>query len=172
MTKSVATITQFADWLTREQVIDELGGIAPRTVDRLAERGQLEKGYRRVPGRRPAVVFNPEDVKLLKKNTVPAHVVPDSSMIPGTAVAMGRVLLQPQMPTLPPPADWQPAPDKLFLTIKEAAQVSGLSKAFIRRIIAEGGLPFIRDGHAYKVPQSSLKRLEHRLAGVEQEWDL
>jgi excisionase family DNA binding protein len=52
-----------------------------------------------------------------------------------------------------------PLPDALAYSLNDAAQLSGLSRATLRRRAAEGALRLVRVGGRTLVPAQSLKRL-------------
>src|SRR5262245_41186600 len=61
----------FAGWQPKMEVAESLG-ISERTLERLIQQKRIRRAYRRVPGRKPLAVLNPEDVAVLKSETLTA----------------------------------------------------------------------------------------------------
>jgi hypothetical protein len=57
----------------------------------------------------------------------------------------------------------QQQPNKLFLNLEEASALSGLSQAFLRRLIRDGKLAAVRDV-SLKVSRANLERFADNLA--------
>jgi muconolactone delta-isomerase len=55
-------------WLTKAEAAKALM-VSRKTVERLARRGELTQGWRRVPGKRAMAVFDPSDVQRLKERS-------------------------------------------------------------------------------------------------------
>jgi excisionase family DNA binding protein len=153
-----ATSLDLSGWLTKAEAAERLG-VSERTLDRMAAGGP-ERQLRRVPGRRPEVVYNPVDVEVRCALT-PAVVAPASQ-----ALAVSQPLspapdawdaLASKLATLARLFSSQPAAaaSKLFFTIPEAANYSGLSEAFLRRSVRTGVLPAVRD-RAVKIRKADL----------------
>jgi excisionase family DNA binding protein len=106
-------------------------------------------------------VYNPADIE---RHRPAAHVMttPGISAIPtppgntaGIAdipLAFAVELLERLAAVSRPPAE------KLYLTVAEAAEVSGLSEALIRRVIASGQCGFV-DGSTYKIARADLAKI-------------
>jgi predicted DNA-binding transcriptional regulator AlpA len=126
----VAIVEDTATWISKPEAC-KLTGLSLKTIERLVTAGKIRMAYRRVPGRRPLAVLNPVDLETLAPQpaqpvTLPVKPVDVLSML---LQASSRVSLK----------------DKLFLTVKEASELSGLSQAFLRRQIEAGSLPALRD---------------------------
>ena len=50
-------------------------------------------------------------------------------------------------------------PERLFLTLAEAAEYSGLPHAHLRRLMAEGKLEALRTGSGWRIRRTDLERL-------------
>jgi len=137
-------------WLTKTEVA-QLLGVTERTVDRYVGDGQINRAYRRVPGRREMPVFHPGDVDRIRTATVEMQpfVMPNepAPMVRGALVpaaggmgwTAGRRLL------LAPAAQPAPEPSPLFVSIEEAARLTGLSKALLHRLCMGRLIPSVRD---------------------------
>lgn len=139
------------DWLTKQQAAQFLG-VAEKTVDRMANSGEIQKATRKQPGRPPMVVFHPDDVgraRAARQQVPPPFVMPNGA---GTAVQpMSRTVVQPasdfdvhrtvdvspghvgqavgRMSTLPP----SELAHKLWLTEDEAVRYTGLGRGYLER---------------------------------------
>ena len=148
-------------WLTNPEAAARMG-ISERTLDRRCAAGEgPERRNRPRPGLKPEVVNNPDDVERLA--TPKPHVMPD----PDLPADWGSLVPRPQTTAVAPrpssadvlPAlldrvagavEWwlaetRPAPLALYLTLPQASAYTGLSVAFLRRLIRTGKLPVIRD---------------------------
>lgn len=148
-------------WMTKAEAAARLG-CSERTMDRLTATGAgPERRLRPRQGAKPEPVYNPEDVERLAPSVSPA-VVPYGS-VNGHAPQLsspaetGFALLVSAMQTLADRVGPR-RPLAAFLTIKEASAYSGLSQAFLRRLVRAGGLPSVRDG-ALKVRRVDLDNL-------------
>ena len=157
-----------ADWPTREEAAALLN-VSTRTIDRYIREGQIEAAHKRQPGRKFRTVCNPRDLERLKPQT---HVMPalelqrqqQTAAIARPPMA-GTPPLQPQdvaqllhlMASLAAPAPPQASYTR-FLTLEQAANYTGLTRAFLERAIEEEQLPAVRD-RAWKVRREDLDKL-------------
>ena len=153
---------QFEDWKTQAEAAEILQ-CSQKTIARLAAQQKLQRGLRRVPGRKPLPVFHPGDVEVIRADTVQAKPFPVSERSEETALArranQATVDLIAQLfadRTAPPRA--VPVEQKIFLTLKEAADYSGLPKAWLRRDIKSGKLQAIKAG-GWRIRRSVLDHL-------------
>jgi excisionase family DNA binding protein len=158
--------SEYADWLTKAEAAQALQ-CAEKTIERLAAKGEIHQAFRPVPGRRPVAVFHPKDIEKLKpKNVAVPFVLSQSEAGPN-----GAAETQALVPVGKAPADLLAAlasalgkptalsvDKKLFLTIREAAEYSGLPKSYLRKLLKEGSLPSLRAG-GYRIKRSDLERL-------------
>ena len=84
---------QFEDWKTQAEAAEILQ-VSPRTIARLAAQQKLQRGLRRVPGRKPLPVFHPGDIEAIRAETVqvkpfPVSERPDGNG-PGSSAEPGR----------------------------------------------------------------------------------
>ena len=77
---------QFEDWKTQAEAAEILQ-VSPRTIARLAAQQKLQRGLRRVPGRKPLPVFHPGDIEAIRAETVQIKPFPVSERPEGTALA-------------------------------------------------------------------------------------
>jgi hypothetical protein len=141
------------DWLTKQQAAQFLG-VAEKTVDRMAAKGELQKSERKQPGRAPIVVFHPDDVG--KAKAARQHAPEPFVMQTNTAV---QPMSDPDVPVRPlldrlsnvlELAAHQSVPlrDKVYLTMAEAHTYSGLSRDVIRQAVRDGKVK--RLGRVYR----------------------
>ena len=139
-------------------------GIAARANERLVdivkkvERGELKQKFLRVVNRRPIAILDPVGVEKAKQKTVatmpPAMTEHGTALLPRTeqspdvmtTIASSLALMQGKELV------------KMFLTLDEAADLTGLTRTFLERLIHEGKLPAIRDRFV-KVRRTDLLRL-------------
>jgi excisionase family DNA binding protein len=158
----------YATWLTKQQAADAIG-VTTKTVEQLAKDRKLEQAFWRRPTGGPQLaVYNPDDVSriaLERRQTPAPFVLP--AVQPMTGNGNGRRYTNAASQALAVPAAADSADDlvrqflhgllraattpqasqnseKLFLTVDEAATVSGLSRGYIRRLIREQKLPAVR----------------------------
>ena len=63
---------KFADWKTQEEAAEILE-CSKKTIARMADQKKIQRVLRRVPGRKPMPVFNPDDIEALRVKTVEAE---------------------------------------------------------------------------------------------------
>jgi excisionase family DNA binding protein len=172
----------YATWLTKQQAADAIG-VTTKTVEQLAKDRKLEQAFWRRPTGGPQLaVYNPDDVTriALERHQAPApFVLP--AIAPATGNGNGRRHADPPSQALARPAS-APAGDdlvrqflhgllraastppasesseKLFLTIAEAADLSGLSRTYLRRLIRDEKLPAMRD-RGWRIRRRDLEQL-------------
>lgn len=165
------TDTDLSTWLTIAEAAKTIGA-STRTIERLAHGRKLEQRLRPQAGSPPVAVYNPVDVARVASERAPARspfVLPadptgnangrgdqivSGASQGGSALALPagddpirqlfaaalRAVLSPPSPTVA-----ATVAEKSFLTIKEAAAVTGLTQAYLRRLIDDKTLPAIRD---------------------------
>ena len=125
---------KFADWKTQEEAAEILE-CSKKTIARMADQKKIQRVLRRVPGRKPMPVFNPDDIEALRVKTVeaePFHVGEQGSV--PEAKALARQPSQSEVDLLARLfADRNrsavPVEQKVFLNLKESAEYSGMPKA-------------------------------------------
>ena len=60
-----------------------------------------------------------------------------------------------------------PAERRIFLTIAESAELSGLPVRFLRRLMRDGTLKTVRVGAGLRIPRTELESLGEKLAAVQ-----
>ena len=149
-------VKEKADWLTKQEAA-KIIGTSERSIERLVQAGKVTQRYLRVTGRRPIAILDPGDVETLRQETIAQ--VPPPLVETGTSTALT---------TLPHRADSIPAlmaavsaaqvQPKFFLTLREASAVSGLTVAYIKRLVDTGKLDHVRD-RGIKIRRADLQKL-------------
>lgn len=148
-------MSDLSAWLNKQEAAQRLG-VSERTLDRMADKGP-ERRMRARPGRKPEPVFNPEDVERLasKAFVVPAALVPSEELATRQGPPPVLQMLLSVIQSLATTSHAKPQA-ALFLTLDEAAEYSGLSKSFLRRVVREGQIPSVKDGLRTKISRHDL----------------
>jgi excisionase family DNA binding protein len=179
------TETDLSDWLAIADAAKVLG-CSTRTIERLGRARKLEQRLRPQAGSPAVAVYNPDDVARLAQERRPApapFVLPagptngdgmrthaststhmqtrasaslsasDDDPIRQLFAAALRAVLSPPSPPMS-----VTVAETLFLTLKDAAALTGLSQAFLRRMITAGTLTAIRD-RGWRIRRKDLEAL-------------
>jgi excisionase family DNA binding protein len=136
----------FEDWPTLEEVVQRTG-ISERTLHRKIKAGELRREYRRLKNRKPVSILDPESVATLAQ---PLHPIPATlPAVSPPAAIRPATLPQPDMAALSAllagfNRTGVSVDRKLYLSIAEAAALSGLPKAYLKRQIQAGVLPAVK----------------------------
>jgi excisionase family DNA binding protein len=168
-----------SDWLTKAQVADAIG-VSTKTVEKLAADKQLQQASVKRAGKPPIVVYHPGDVERVRKDRNPegeAFAVPtsDRSGIPdhptaesgtnaetaltkraGEPAAFG--VMAALIKELGNGSAQVRLTERMYLTVKETSELTGLTQTYVMRKIKAGVLPAIRDV-GWKVRRSDLEKL-------------
>jgi hypothetical protein len=171
-------------WPTKAEAAT-LIGVATKTIERLVAAGKIQQASRRSQrGGAKEVVYHPDDVDRIarERRTGPpaAFVVPDGAPPKngnghhaGSASAALTIGRPEGLQSVPPGDDpirqlfaaalravseTSQTSHALFLTIPEAAVMSGFSQAYLRRKCQEGWSGAIKDG-AWKIRRKDLEAL-------------
>lgn len=162
-----------SSWPTKAEAAAALH-CSVRVLERRIQAGEIEVRPRRRPGARRELVCNPHDVDSLRP---PAFAMPAAEVQGADAADFAghtaerlhqQQLIAAAPPSLPAIAAWltealhakqstATEPDaKPWLTIDEAARLSGLSQNFLKRECHSGALKAVRDQRAWKIQRTSL----------------
>jgi excisionase family DNA binding protein len=173
----------YASWLTKQQAADAIG-VTTKTVERFVQAGQIQQARWQREGRGPLLaVYQPDDVARIaqarRRGPLPPFLVPVPTKEVSAngnghrAQALARTTdVSPQPPALEPGADLfrvlvaaaarvmseTSQTSTLFLTIPEASALTGLTQAFLRRMITAGTLTAIRD-RGWRIRRKDLEAL-------------
>ena len=153
---------QLNDWKTQAEAAEILK-CSEKTVRRMAAQKKIERVLRRVPGRKPMPVFNPDDIEAIRAETAQPKPFPVGKRVEEKALAprsrqSGIDLLAQLLADRISPARAVPVEQKVFLNLKEAAEYSGLSKAWLMREIKAGKIKAIKTG-GWRIRRSELLQL-------------
>jgi excisionase family DNA binding protein len=171
-------------WLTKQQAADAIG-VSTKTVEKLAQDRQLEQATWRPQGRGASrVVYQPDDVARIasaRHPEAPPFVLPAVSNGNGhhpgplaittplqsgedaaRALASGLTAIAAALQGLTSQSlassESSQKSETLFLTIREAAAVTGLTQAYLRRACEDGTLKAIRD-RGWRIRRKDLEQL-------------
>jgi excisionase family DNA binding protein len=153
------TVKEKADWLTKQEAA-RIIGISERSVERLVQSGKIRQRYLRVAQRRPIAILSPDDVETIRQETI-AKIPPPLVETEGDSKALatrptkGTDINALMAALTATQARQEP---KLFLTLREAATYSGLTVAYLRRLVDNGKLDAIKD-RGTKVRRTDLQKL-------------
>ena len=154
---------KFADWKTQEEAAEILE-CSKKTIARMADQKKIQRVLRRVPGRKPMPVFNPDDIEALRVKTVEAEpfYVGEQGSVP-EAKALARQTSQSEVNLLARLfADRNrsavPVEQKVFLNLKESVEYSGLPKAWLLREIKSENIKAIKVG-GWRIRRTDLEQL-------------
>lgn len=159
-------------WLTKQQAADAIG-VSTKTVEQIAKAGKLRQEQAKVNARY-IVVYHPEDVALVaaQRKSAPLQARRLTPPQPTDAPASRTVALTRRPPMQPAGLQQRAsaeaiiqalrsekfASEKVFLTIPEAAALTGLTQAYIRRLCQKRRVKAIRDG-GWKIRRKALLAL-------------
>ena len=150
------------DWKTQAEAAEILR-CSQKTVGRMAAQKKIQRVLRRVPGRKPMPVFNPDDIEAIRAEMVQVEPFPVKERGKGKALARlpsqgGVDLLAQLLADRISPARSVPVEQKVFLNLKEAVEYSGMPKAWLLREIKSGKIKAIKAG-GWRIRRSDLEQL-------------
>lgn len=158
------TQADHSTWYSKHDASSKIG-VSTKTIEQFAKDGKIQQALWKRPSGGPRVaVYAPTDVDRLagerQAEAEPPFVMPAGGNGNGHALARvtpndGAAILQAMLHTFQKASETS---EKLFLTIPEAAEFSGLSEAYIRRACQAQTLAAIRDG-GWKIKRSALLAL-------------
>ena len=157
-------------WLSEDQVSNQLG-ISSRQLRRERSENRWNTRERTRPGRKPEVVYNPAEVEarmpppvqtLMKAAPAPTH-LDNPAPTSGLSAELAGL----------PPITWpaiidlveslaqrnKPADPTLYVRLDEASRITGLTVAYLKRLIKAGSLRSIKD-IAIKVRRTDLAEMD------------
>lgn len=157
----------YHDWPTKAEVVRDLGsGFSLRNLEYMIQSGKIQVARRPVPGRRPATVCNPADVARIASERWAVRPtvetggaidlrfppsLPALSSLPSLTESLGA------LKSLMPPR--VALKEKLYLTIDEAVEYSGLPTSYLHKLIREMRLDAIKADRWLRISRKSLERL-------------
>ena len=142
----------YEDWPTLAEATSKTG-ISERSLHRMIANNRIRREYRREPGKKPVIILDPEQVEILARAQQTVHPIAEVSTLPAKVTQPAKVP-QPDMVALLSALTEPPVPlrDKFYLTLKEAAKLSGLPQTYLLRKVREGII------NAVKVPGWRIRR--------------
>ena len=154
---------QLDAWKSKTEAAQILG-CSLKTIERLATQKKIQKAMRRIPGRKAKPVYHPGDIEAIRAGTAQLEPFQGGEHEPAAALAPARrnsgfeLLLQLLSNSGPvTPAATAPR-HKLFLTLKEAVDYSGMSRGWLLNKIKAGELHAIKAG-GWKIRRSDLEKV-------------
>lgn len=151
------------DWKSKAEAAQILG-CSPKTIERLAAQKKIQKAMMRIPGRKATPVYHPDDIEAIRAGTAQLEPFeggepkPDAALAPARRNSGVELLLQLlSNPGAATPAATAPR-HKLFLTLKEAADYSGMSRGWLLGKIKAEELPAVKAG-GWKIRRSDLEQI-------------
>jgi len=162
----------YATWLTKAQAAAELS-VSTKTIEKYAHDRQIEQVlYRRPTGGPKLAVYNPDDIARLKHPAPAAPFVVSASPPavrgrtgalapvhgpPAPAPVMGEDLVRHVLILRAALSESQKV-ETVFLTLAEAAALTGLTETRLRRQCQQGTLPAVKD-RGWKIRRTDLVNL-------------
>ena len=180
------TAIDLSTWLTKPQAAEAIG-VSTKQVERLQQAGKLEQRSRPQERGPHVAVYNPDDVARIAQERSPtpapfvlpagtAEAVPHGNgtrrpgpAVESTALTIGessivgidelRALVALALRTvLSQTSETSAVSPTVYVTLREAAAISGLSQAYLHRRIEEKTLPAIRD-RGWRIRRKDLEAL-------------
>jgi excisionase family DNA binding protein len=153
----MADETEQPDWETKEQAAQRLG-MSPRSLERLITNNELQTTMVKQVGARSfrAILRASTDalIAIRQHQQITQHPnLPIANAMTGLAALVERQQ-DANSGALPVPLE-----RKIYLTIREASAFSGLSMAYLRRLMDSKKLKWIRDGQQPKIRRADLEKL-------------
>lgn len=170
--------TTYDTWLTKQQAAAAIGG-STKMVERLAADGQVQHASCQREGRGAfRTVYHPDDVARIARERQPgpqAFVLPagvttpvhGNGHAPSTALRIADSAADDQVASffcslvaaIRTVSQTSETSVALFVSIPEAAAVSGLSRTYLRRLIDDLKLPAVKDGRSWRIRRKDLEAL-------------
>ena len=155
-------IDQLDDWKTQAAAAEILK-CSQKTVGRMAAQKKIQRVLRRVPGRKPMPVFNPDDIEAIRAEMVQVEPFPVKEQGEVTTLARqpskgGVELLAQLLADRMSPGRSVPVEQKVFLNLREAVEYGGMPKAWLLREIKSGKIKAIKAG-GWRIRRAELEQL-------------
>lgn len=168
------------EWPTRQEAAVQLE-VSERSIERLLKQRRLKKRTRRGNGL-AVVVIDPKSIADCRQFT--GDLAKEEIPNPRASVALARIVEHSLAPVRSggSPSGLEaaflaflqsktssslvPVERRIFLTLAESAELSGLPAVFLRRLIASGKLKALRTGAGWRVPRVELENLSGALTNA------
>lgn len=166
----------YSTWFTKQQAADAIG-VSTKLIEQFAKEKKLQAAkWKRPEGGARVSVYHPDDVTRLRKERnpdAPPFVLPALGDEPEAPAGETNALAVHQSPI-----DFLQAlaaalgsgsqnsekrsvriAERLFLTLPEAADYSGLPQAHLRRLMKDGKLIGLKTGSGWRIRRTDLEKL-------------
>jgi hypothetical protein len=143
-------------WPSKQEVIERTG-IGLRTIERKIQLGEVRKDFRPALGSKPIVVIHPDDAAKLERLTLKP--TPGERRDAATPPPAKRQKAARRHDAATPSFSGEEIERKPYVTLKEAAFLSGLTEAHLERQRDAGILPFFKDV-SWKIRRIDLERYD------------
>jgi len=157
----------YSDWLTKAETAQRLQCSA-KTIERLARAGRIQQKQRTIPGRsRPLPIYNPQDIERLESELLSPQAFPVDEVEADPEAQPSRLPVKRQEAAtmavnlfqhLAEAQTQVRTAEKLYLTLIEAAELSGLPKSYLLRLIKAEKLPAFKFG-GWRIRRRDLEEL-------------
>jgi excisionase family DNA binding protein len=144
--------TNLDTWPTKHEVMERLH-LSEKTVERRIADGTLIKQFRPIPGRKPLPILHPEKVRDLSLTilepvmeemssvpTVTKKPRDEMTLSPAALTDIAKTVITETVTELAASSPWA-LQHKLYLSLDEAALLSGLPRSYLLRRVKEGVIP-------------------------------
>jgi hypothetical protein len=152
-----------SNWYTKQEAARVLQ-VSEKTIDRMVEREQLGRDYRRIPGQTPVPIFKPADLKkLAAERGINVDTKPETSIVKVNGALepdahLTSQALQ-QTATAAPELPLSELRHKVYLTTDEAVRYSGLSVDYLSELVRQGKLARLEALRPYRYKRVDLEGL-------------
>jgi excisionase family DNA binding protein len=171
-------VSDYGDWLTKAEAATRIG-VSTKAIERFAQARKLQQAFRPQAGSPDVRVYHPSDVDRLAQDRAPAPLPPflvpgptgqrlnghgalapvaDPQQAVASAVGPGDDLLRVLVTAARKVLSETSQTPSLFLTIKEASLVTGLTMAYLRRQVDAGALKAVKD-RGWRIRRKDLEQL-------------
>jgi excisionase family DNA binding protein len=163
----------YSHWLTKQQAADAIG-CSTKTIEKLAGEKKIQQAYWKRPETGATVsMYHPDDVsriRLARNPDAEPFVIPDEGApaaettavtAPASQFTPDRLLsvLSAFADTSQNSKNGVRTAERLFLTLAEAADYSGLPQVHIRRLLKEGKIEALKTGSGWRIRRAALEKL-------------
>ena len=167
-------------WPTNYEAAVQLE-VSESGIERLVKQRRLKKRIRRDTGV-PVVVIDPDSIAKYRQGS--GNLAVEEKAGPQASTALARIA----EPSVPPvrssgassalegaflaflqskiPSSLVPVDRRIFLTVSESAEFTGLPLAFLRRLIASGKIKALKTGAGWRVSRLALEKLSTTLTDM------
>jgi excisionase family DNA binding protein len=153
------------EWLTLPEATQHLGK-SEKSIERLLKAQELRSRLENREGRKPQRLYHAGDLERIKHEAIPASAVePTRALAPAKPleIAIGTNTVTTIHDVMTKWLDRGATigmRERFWLTLAEAAEVSGIPRTYVKRLCEEGKIVSVRFGRAWRVRRASLEAFE------------